>query len=150
VDDDLEPLVREPEQEVCLDQLQPFVRERGGVDGDLRAHAPRGMRQRVGAGHVRELLPRSASERPAGRREHDRVDLLQVARFETLEDGGVLAVDREQEASAPLPRFEREVARSYEAFLVGEREGDTALEGPERGREPCEADHGVQDDVRFG
>ena len=47
VHDDLDPLVREPEEEVRLDQLEPLVGERGRVDRDLRAHAPGRVRERL-------------------------------------------------------------------------------------------------------
>ena len=86
VDDDLDLLVREPEQEVRLDQLEPLVRERGRIDRDLRPHAPRRVRKRVGAGHVRELLARSAAKRAARGREDDRVDGIEVAPLQALED----------------------------------------------------------------
>ena len=62
----------------------------------------------------------------------------------------MLAVDREQKPSTPLPRFERELAGRDEALLVGQRERDAPLERPERRREAREADDGVQDDVRLG
>src|SRR5207244_7165241 len=100
------------------DQLQPFVRERRGVDRDLRAHAPGRVRERLPDAHVRELVARAAAERPARRGEHDRVDGLAATPFEALEDGGVLAVERKQEAPAPLPGRERELAGSDEALLV--------------------------------
>ena len=62
----------------------------------------------------------------------------------------MLAVDREQPASAPLLRGERELAGGDEALLVGEREVDAVLERPERGRQAGEADDRVQHDVRLG
>ena len=49
MNDDLDLLVRKAEQEVRLDQLEPLVRERRGVDRDLRAHLPGRVRERVGA-----------------------------------------------------------------------------------------------------
>ena len=51
VHDDLDPVVLEVEEVVRLDQLEPLVRERRRVDGDLRAHRPGGMRERVLHGH---------------------------------------------------------------------------------------------------
>ena len=41
MDDDLDRVVLDIVQPVCLDDLQALVRERRGVDGDLRAHASR-------------------------------------------------------------------------------------------------------------
>jgi hypothetical protein len=62
VDDDLELLVRETEQEVRFDQLEALVRQGRRVDGDLRAHAPGRVRERVGAGHLGQLRARAAAE----------------------------------------------------------------------------------------
>ena len=45
--DHLDPLVLDPEEVVRLDELEALVRERRGVDRDLRAHGPRGMRERL-------------------------------------------------------------------------------------------------------
>ena len=45
--DDLDRVVVEAEEVVRLDQLEALVRERRGVDRDLRPHGPRGMRERV-------------------------------------------------------------------------------------------------------
>ena len=59
----------------------------------------------------------------------------------------MLAVHREQEPSAPLPRFDRKVAGRDEALLVRERERDAALERPQGRAYSGEADDGVQHDV---
>ena len=118
--------------------------------GDLRPHVPRRVGERVGAGHVRQLLARSAAKRAARGCEDDRVDRLEVAPLQALEDRGVLAVDREEKPSTPLPRCERELAGRDEALLVGQRERDAPLERPERRWKAREADDGVQDDVRLG
>ena len=65
VDDDLDPIVREPEEPVCLDHLEPLVRERCRVHRDLRSHRPGWMSQRVGDGHRGEVG--RASARGTGR-----------------------------------------------------------------------------------
>ena len=49
--DDLDPLVRKPEQVVRLDELETLVRERRGVDRDLGAHGPGRMRESLLHGH---------------------------------------------------------------------------------------------------
>jgi hypothetical protein len=61
----------------------------------------------------------------------------------------VLGVDRQQEASAPLPGLEGEVAGGDEALLVRKGERDSAIERPERGVDAGEADDRVQHDVRL-
>ncbi len=47
VDDHLDVVVAHAEQLVGLDDLEPLVHQRAGVDGDLRSHAPGGMGQRL-------------------------------------------------------------------------------------------------------
>ena len=61
----------------------------------------------------------------------------------------MLGVDRQQQASAPLLRGERELAGGDEALLVRQRERDAALERPQGRTDSGEADDGVQDDVRL-
>ena len=60
--------------------------------------------QRLLRRHLRELVARAAAERPAGRGEHERVDRLGLAALEALEDGGVLAVDGQQQRRRPRSR----------------------------------------------
>src|SRR5215210_9082298 len=130
-----------------LDQLEALVRERRGVDRDLRAHRPGRVGQSLLRGDVFELLARAAPERAARAGQHERVDLLPRTTFEALERGRMLAVDREQQASATLSRLERELAGGDEALLVCERERDSAVERPERRRQAREADDGIQHNV---
>ena len=47
VDDHVDPLVGKPEQVMRLDHLEALVHQRGGVDRDLAAHVPGGMRERL-------------------------------------------------------------------------------------------------------
>ena len=68
LDRDLDPVVGNAEEEVRLDHLEPLVRERRGVDRDLRAHAPGRMRERLLGRDVLELGARPAAERPAASR----------------------------------------------------------------------------------
>ena len=70
-----------------------------------------------------------------------------VAALEALEERRVLAVDRQQEPSTPLPGCDRELAGRDEALLVRERERHAVLERPDRRAHSGEADHRVQDDV---
>ena len=65
MDNDLDQLVRKSEQEMGLDQLEPLVRERRRVDGDLRPHVPCRMGERLVDAHVLELVV--ASGRGRGR-----------------------------------------------------------------------------------
>ena len=56
VHDDLDPLDRDVEEEVRLDDLQPLVDQGRGVDGDHRAHGPGRVGERLLGGDVRELV----------------------------------------------------------------------------------------------
>src|SRR5580765_7361920 len=114
LDRDLDAAIRHAEEEVRLDQLEPLVRERGGVDRDLRAHAPRRVGERLLRSDVLELGACATAERPARTCENKRVDLLGAAALEALKERGVLAVDRQDPPSAPLLRGERETARGDE------------------------------------
>ena len=138
-----------PNRIVRLDQLEALVRQRRGVDRDLRAHGPGGMCERLIRRHPLQLLARPASKRTARRSEHQRVDRFAVAFPEALESGRVLTVDGQQPTSPTLLRREREITRSDQALLVREREVDAALESPERRGQAGEADDGIKDDVRL-
>jgi hypothetical protein len=148
LDHDLDAFVPESEEKVRLDHLEALVCQRGRIDRDLGAHAPRRMSERIVRCYVGELGAVAAAERPAGGGEDDRVHGLEVAAFQALEDGGMLAVYREQAASTPLPGGHGELAGRDEALLVGQREVDTALERPQRGSDTREAHNRVEHDVR--
>ena len=150
VDDDLDPVVREVEEEVRLDQLEPLVHERRRVDRDLRAHAPGRMRERVGRLDVGEVGAAAAAEGPARGRENEGVDGLRGVAVEKLERGGVLGVHGEQPPSSPLPGRHGQVAARDQALLVRKREVDAPLQRPEGRREAGEAHDRVEDDVGLG
>ena len=80
VDHDLDPVVRDAEEEVRLDQLEPLVGERRRVDRDLRAHAPRRVRERVLDRDVLEVVAAAAAERPARGGQDERVDRSRCSR----------------------------------------------------------------------
>jgi hypothetical protein len=61
------------------------------------------------------------------------VHRLGSASLEALKQRGVLAVDGQEEPASTLAGRESELACGDETFLVGQREGDAALERPERG-----------------
>ena len=52
VDHHLDAIRRQAEQQAGLDQLQPLVHQRGGIHGDLAAHAPVRMRAGLLRGHI--------------------------------------------------------------------------------------------------
>ena len=79
-----------------LDTLQTLVHKGGGVDSDLGAHSPGGMRQGIGTRHAIELVTRAAKERATRAGEPNAVGLARVLPQIALVDGGVLGVDRDQ------------------------------------------------------
>ena len=62
-------------QPVRLDDLQALVHERGRVDGDLGAHAPGGMGQRIGRGAPPSRSAGAVAERPARCRQDQARDI---------------------------------------------------------------------------
>ena len=62
---DVDLVEGDAEQLVGLDHLEALVHERRRVDGDLGAHVPGGVAQRVGDGDLLELLAGEAPERTA-------------------------------------------------------------------------------------
>ena len=76
MDDHFNPAVVQAEQLVGFNDLQAFVHERGGVDCDLRPHAPSGVRQGVFYGYIGQIFACAASERAAAGGEHDAADLI--------------------------------------------------------------------------
>ena len=146
---DLDSLVGDVEEEVRLDQLEPLVGERRGVDGDLRPHPPGRMCERLLGRDIAELVARQTAERTARAGEHEARHLCGGGVRKTLVQRRVLRVDREDPAAAALLRCARELTGGDEALLVGERKVDSRLERPERRVHAGEADDGVEDDVRL-
>jgi hypothetical protein len=97
---DLDLLERHPEEQVRLDDLQPLVDQRRGVDRDDGAHRPRRVRERVGDGDVRELLAGAPAEGATARGEHQPAYLVAGTAAQALRDRGVLGVDGHELAGA--------------------------------------------------
>ncbi len=81
-------------QPMRLDHLQPLVHQCGRIDGDLRAHLPGRMLQRVGGGDPGQLAQRPAAKRAAGGSENQPPQFPAGAAVQALMDRVVLAVDR--------------------------------------------------------
>ena len=136
LDDDLDPLVRQPEEEVRLDQLEALVRERRRVDRDLRAHAPGRVRERLLGRDVLELLARAPAERAAGARSARASRTCSGARPSrhwnaaecSLSTGSSRPPPRSRAASASSPAATR-------LSLFASASVDAVLERPERRRQ---------------
>ena len=65
VDDGIHLPQRQTVEPHGLDDLKALVHQRRGIDGDLRAHRPVGVTERVGARLARKLFAGKTIERPA-------------------------------------------------------------------------------------
>ena len=136
---------RSPNSRAGFDQLETLVHERSGIDRDLAAHHPVGMRAGFRRRHARELFSRRIEKRSARSRKNDPPHALRTRTGrdrggEALEDGVVLAVDRDE--LAPLARA-ASISRlpgHHQRFLVGEQQ---ALAGARRckGRQEARRTH---------
>ena len=148
MDNHVDVVVARPEQFMGLDHLEPLVHEGRGVDGDLGAHGPRRMGQRLFHGHGGQLFGRPAPERTPGRCEDDaRHPFVHVVGPQALMDGAVLAIDWQQFGAGGGPHSLDNRTGGDQGLLVGQAE---AAAGSQRGqghREPREPDHAVDGHV---
>ena len=94
VDQHRDPVVIDVEQMMSLDHLQSFVEQRGGVDGYPRAHVHVGW-----ASASSGVTPASSRDRPRNGPPNGQDQpryRLRILTGEALEQGRVLAVDRDQ------------------------------------------------------
>ena len=117
VDDDLDGVVVDIVQPVCLDDLQPLVGERRRVDRDLGAHRPGRVTQGLRRRHGLELGRRRVEERAAGRGQDQRGDPGHGLPDERLPDGRMLRVDRAQ----PGQRARVRVTGTRDRDALGQR-----------------------------
>ena len=98
VDHHLDRSVGDIVQPVRFDDFQALVGERRGVDRDLRAHRPRRVAEGLLGRDLREVR-RPVEDRPARRRQDERVDARHPLPHQALPDRGMLGVDRRSQAS---------------------------------------------------
>ena len=126
----LDLLRRKIKQPHCLDQLQALVHQSGAVDGDLGAHIPVGVLQRIRTGLAAQLFGGHAKERPARGREQDLGQRFgAVGILQALENGGMLAVDRQQLYAMGSHGIRNQLAARDKAFFVGQRQIMPAFNG---------------------
>src|SRR4030042_482408 len=103
VKEDVDAVQGDIEQPAGLDALQPLVEEGSAVHGDLLAHLPVGVPQRLLGCDAVQLLMRRIAEGAAGGGEDDALDAVRLFAPEALPDGGVLTVDgRSEEHTSEL------------------------------------------------
>ena len=143
---DLYPLGCDVEQPACLDDLEAFVHHRRAVDGYLCPHVPVGMLQGLCRCDVAQLVEREGAERATAGREDEFLDGTHFA-HQALEDGAVLAIDRQQRHLVLQAKLRDEFASHNEGLFVGEGDGFASLDGTDGGTQSAEAHKGSQHDI---
>ena len=159
MDDDIDRVVVDIVQPVCLDDLQALVGQRRRVDGDLGSHGPGRVPQGLLRGDRSQLVRGGIEERTARCGEHEPCDPGRRFTDQALPDGGVLRVDRPQPGERRGERVARvrcrtrrgqarrlghdEVAARDERLLVGGRHD---LAGAQRSQDGPQRDHAARTD----
>jgi hypothetical protein len=138
------------EEPLGLDELEPLVRQRGGVDRDLGSHGPIGVAQRVGRLSVNQALARPVAERAAAGREQNPPYVGRAVTLQALKNRVVFAVDRSDADAGGFGRRRDEFAGQDQDLLARERHLLARGQRGQGGLEPDGADHGDQDNVRLG
>ena len=147
VHDHLDRLVGQAEQEVGLDHLERLVDEGRRIHGDLSAHLPGRVAQRLFHGRLRHALGRPGPEWPARRREDQPSHFGRAPARDALQDGAVLGVDRDDLTSAVARGAHHQLAGHDERLLVRERDPLPRRERRQRRRQPRRPDDPVHHDV---
>ena len=106
-----------------LDEFEALVHQPGGIDGDLRAHGPVGMGERLLRRRRRDSLRAPCAEWPPGGGQDHRLDGCGIGAAQRLEYGVVLAVHGQQAHAHARGHAHEGRARANQAFLVGQRDG---------------------------
>ena len=138
------------EEALGFDELEALVGERGGVDGDFRAHRPIGVFEGVGGSTVGEAFGGPVAECAAAGGEDDATHAGVRVTLEALEDGVVFAVDGENVCAGFFGGGQDEFSGENENLFRGEGEVFAGGEGGEGGCEAGGADDGNEDGVGGG
>src|SRR5688572_14086845 len=111
MNDHLDRIVRKPEQKMRLDDLERLVHQRRTVDRDLATHRPGRMLQSVGDSRISQALLGPFPKRSARGGEDHPANLAAVASPDTLQNGAVLAVHRDNLSTAVCRGFCHELTR---------------------------------------
>jgi len=149
VDDHFDALHFHTEEPAGLDHFQPFVEERGGVDGDFGAHAPGGMFERLGRSNTFKGSCRGVAERAAAGGEEEAANMGRIAPFQALKDGVMFAVHREDVDPFAPGGFHDDLARHDEDLLAGDGEILPCFDGGQGGAQPANAHDGDENHVRL-
>ena len=145
----LERVVRQAEQVVRLDHLERLVRERRAVHGDLPAHLPGRMTQRLVDRGLAHPLRGPLAEGPARAVRMSRAQ-SGVPPGEALEHGAVLGVHRHDLAAAGARGLSTRSPAMTSVSLLASATRFPRPERRERGVEPGRPDDRVHHDVHVG
>ena len=118
--------------------------------GDLAAHRPRRVRERLLDRDVLQLGARAAAERAAGGGQDELVDRPRPLAGEQLVQRRVLGVDGDDLRAGRLGERHDELAADDERLLVGQREVDALAQRRDGRAEAGRADERVEHEVGAG
>ena len=137
---DVEPVRRQAEQIMRLDQLQSLVHQTRRVDRHFRPHHPVGMGERFFARGRADALGAPFAERAAGSGYGHFLDRVRIARADRLEQGVVLGIHRQQRRPRATRRLHHRFAGADQRLLVGERDRAPGRDRGEGRSQPRGAD----------
>ena len=128
VNDDLDLLRRNIEKPPCFDNLQSLVHHRGRIHRDLGSHIPVGMIQRFLQGYRRKCVQRPIPERSTRCGKNQLPNACRALPNETLIDGRVLAIHRQNIGLMSLGNGIDQVAGDNHGLLVGQSDAPSLPE----------------------
>ena len=131
-----------------LDQLEPLVHQGRRIDGNLRAHRPFGMRERLGARRPGDAFGAPLPKRTAGGGDRHADDFGDIAPAERLKDRIVLGIEGEQMRAMPGRRLHDDRSGADQRFLVRQRDDPAFLDRREGRGQSDRADDCGDDEVR--
>ena len=131
-----------------FDDLQRLVEHGRRIDGDLPAHVPVRMLERLLLGRHEDILLLPRAERTAAGRENQTLGPVGPRALQALENGAVLAVHRQQRMPCFLRRLRHQLAAGDERLLVGQQHALAAPQTLHHGGKTDHADHGHEHVVR--
>ena len=145
VHDHVDPVERDVEQQVRLDDLEPLVDEGGRVGRDHPPHREVRVRQCLLRGDLAQRLTAAATEGSTARSHDQSPHLLGAATAKALRDRRVLRVHRDD--LVRLRRCLDQRSADDERLLVGQRQRGPLSERRQRRAQPDGAGDPVEDDV---
>ena len=133
-----------------LNHLEALVHHGSRVDGNLGTHGPIGMLQGTLRRYRSQLLGRHQSERTARSRQKDFIDLVGAFASQRLENGRMLAVDRNDGHAILTSQTRHQLSGYDERFLIGQGYLLTGTDGMNRRLQTGETNQGRQYHIDHG